>query len=89
MGIHCKERVFIFAQIEKKTPVLGPLLQSNQELLVWPPPKKKLRGMRTKWPECQHKESDVGRRQRSREIIDESTRPRTDPYKTPQQTRKE
>ena len=55
VGIHCKEGGLIFARIERRTPVLRPVVT---ELLVWPPPQWGPRGRRrTKWPNRQHKES--------------------------------
>ena len=38
---------------------------------MWPPTQWEPRGKRTKWPDCQRKESSYGRRQRSRKIINE------------------
>ena len=88
VGIHL-ERSLTFSRIERKTPVLGPALQSKSELLVWPPPQWGTEGEEDQIISI--KRAADGRRQRSREVIDEekSTGPKTDPCGTPRRTRKE
>ena len=86
MGIHRGERGPTFAWIERKTPVLRPVLQWNQSSLFNLHSIRDRRGRRTIWPGSQDKEQlteegkDAGRSLMKRK---KRIEPRMDPCGTP------
>ena len=69
-----KQKSFTFSRFEIETPVLGPALQSNQSSLCGLHRSDDRGGGRLNTQVVSIKRADDGRRQRSREIIDEKFR---------------
>ena len=77
MGIHSEERCLTFARIEWKTPILRPALQSKQSSLCGLYHNRDQGGGVPNGQIVSIKRAPNSRRQRSREVIDEVRKVRT------------